>query len=118
MTWPGWSEKCALCEVLNHWGTNGWVWRGLECAETATPVHQDLADLDALAASAQSILHALPAADDGHAAQLLGKVNANVRMPRPGHHALLCEREVSQAVLHHLRANIGRCQKVQLTKPP
>lgn len=23
MTWPGWSEKCALCEVLNHWGTNG-----------------------------------------------------------------------------------------------
>ncbi len=65
-------------------------------------MHQDLADLDALAAGAQGILHALPAADDGHAAQLLGKVNADVRVLCPRHHALLRKRQVPQAVLHHL----------------
>ena len=66
-------------------------------------MHQDLADLDALAAGAQRVLHALPAADDGHPAQLLRKVHADVGVACRGHHALLPERQVPQAVLHHLQ---------------
>ncbi len=65
-------------------------------------MHQNLADLDALAAGAERVLHALAAADDGHAAQLLGEVNADVRVARLGHNTLLMEGQVAQAVLHHL----------------
>lgn len=68
-------------------------------------MHQDLADLDALAAGAQRILHALPAADDRHAAQLLGEVNADVRVPCLRDHALLLEGQVPQPMLDHLQGS-------------
>ena len=83
------------------------------------PVHQDLADLDALAAGAQRVLHGLSAADDGHPAQLLGKVDARVGVPRRRHHALLLEGQVPQAVLHHLHqppdvSCRGPCREVRV----
>ena len=50
------------------------------CMAKRSPVHQDLPNLDALAAGAQGILHGLAAADYGHPAQLLRKVDSNIRM--------------------------------------
>jgi hypothetical protein len=67
-------------------------------------VHQDLADLDALAAGAQRVLHRLTAADDGHAAEALGKVDAHVLLPRRRHNRPLLEWQVPQARLNHLLA--------------
>ena len=42
------------------------------------PVNQDLANLDTLAASTQSVLHGLPTADDAHTTQPLCKVHTHV----------------------------------------
>jgi len=71
------------------------------------PVHEDLPNLDALAAGAQGILHGLPGADDRDAAELLGKVNADVGVPCLSHHALLVEGQVPQPMLHHLQCQGG-----------
>lgn len=68
------------------------------------PVDQDFADLDALAAGPQRVLHGLPAADDGHAAQALGKVHPHVLLPRGCGDCLLREGQVPQASLDYLHA--------------
>ena len=44
----------------------------------ALPVNQDLANLDALAASTQSVLHGLPTPDDAHTTQPLCKINTHI----------------------------------------
>jgi hypothetical protein len=43
-------------------------------------VHEDLADLDALAALTQRSLHCLSRADDADAAQALGKLHTHIRV--------------------------------------
>ena len=68
------------------------------------PVHQDLADLDALAARAQRVLHRLAAADDRHAAQLLREIDADVRLPRRREHRLFGKRQVPEPGLDDLRS--------------
>ena len=55
------------------------------------PVHEDFADLDALAAGTQGVLHALAAADDGHTAKLLCEVHAHILASRGCQDCLLCE---------------------------
>ena len=67
-------------------------------------MHEDLANLDALAAGPQRILHALPAADDADATQPLGKVNSHVLVPGGSDHCALSKGQVPQASLHHLQA--------------
>ena len=44
-------------------------------------VDEYLANLDALTACTQRILHALSASDDAHTAQLLGKIHSQVLVP-------------------------------------
>ena len=45
----------------------------------ALPVDQDLANLDALAAGTQGILHGLPTPDDAHTTQPLRKIHTHIR---------------------------------------
>ena len=66
-------------------------------------MHQDLADLDALAAGPQCILHAFPAADDGHPTQAPRKVHTHVLLPCWGHDSTLLEGQVPQPSLHDLQ---------------
>jgi hypothetical protein len=54
-------------------------------------MHQNFANLDAFAASAQSIFHTFATPDYGYPAQLLRKVNTDVWMACLGDHALLLE---------------------------
>ena len=70
--------------------------------KASAPVDQDLADLDALAAGAQCVFHALPAANDGYPAQLLGEIHANILAPSRRDYRLFCERQVSEASFHNL----------------
>ena len=67
----------------------------------ALALDQNLADLDALAACAQRVLHGLTGADDGDAAELVAELDAAVLVARGRRHAALRERQVAQPVLHH-----------------
>ena len=73
--------------------------------QLSIPVNEDLANLDALAAGSERVLHGLPAADDGHPTQALGKVHAHILLARGCGHCLLCERQMPQTSLHHLRTS-------------
>ena len=67
------------------------------------PVHQDLANLDALAAGSEGILHGLSAADDADATQLLCKVDTDILRACGSDDGVLCKWQVAQASLHHLK---------------
>lgn len=73
---------------------------------TVSPVYEDFANLDALAASSQRILKGFPAANDAHTAQLLSKVNASVGSACGSDDTALCEGQVTQTSFHNLQAAI------------
>lgn len=70
----------------------------------ASPVNEDLANLDAFAARPQSIFKSLAAANDADAAQFFGKVYANVSAPCWCSDALLREWKVPQTGFNYLQA--------------
>ena len=70
-------------------------------------MYENLSDLDALAAGSQGILKSLSAADDADAAELLGKVHAHIGPASGSDDPFLCERQMTKASLHHLKARQG-----------
>lgn len=73
---------------------------------TVSPVYEDFANLDALAASSQRILKCFPTAYDAHTTQLLGEVNASVGSACGSDDTALCEGQVTQTSFYNLQAAI------------
>ena len=65
-------------------------------------MYEDLANLDALAAGTQGILHGLSTADDAHAAQLLGKVDTHILRASGCDDCVLSKGQMTKACLNHL----------------
>ena len=52
-------------------------------------MYEDLADLDALAAGSEGVLHGLPTPDHADPTQLLGKIDSHIGPARRRNHAPL-----------------------------